>query len=92
MLALSSLVTADGVTVRKHSTFTASSEGDVFFSLPRFLEGDEDEDTCTISQEDIADSVDITSATKVRCRQMLDITLINVSLVFLFPLTECNQM
>ncbi|KAM8863070.1 WD repeat-containing protein 46 [Spinachia spinachia] len=29
-----------------------------------FLEGDEDEDTCTISQEDIADSVDITSATK----------------------------
>ncbi|KAF1390317.1 hypothetical protein PFLUV_G00056810 [Perca fluviatilis] len=29
-----------------------------------FLEGDEDEDTCTISQEDIADVVDITSATK----------------------------
>lgn len=31
----------------------------------RFLEGDEDEDTCTISQEDIADSVDITSGAKV---------------------------
>ncbi|XP_068585834.1 WD repeat-containing protein 46 [Cebidichthys violaceus] len=29
-----------------------------------FLEGDEDEDTCTISQEDIADSVDISSGTK----------------------------
>ncbi|XP_049437464.1 WD repeat-containing protein 46 [Epinephelus fuscoguttatus] len=29
-----------------------------------FLEGDEDEDTCTISQEDIADAVDITSAAK----------------------------
>ncbi|XP_034733414.1 WD repeat-containing protein 46 isoform X2 [Etheostoma cragini] len=29
-----------------------------------FLEGDEDEDTCTISQEDIAEVVDITSATK----------------------------
>ncbi|XP_076022913.1 WD repeat-containing protein 46 [Genypterus blacodes] len=29
-----------------------------------FLEGDEDEDTCTISQEDIADAVDITSGTK----------------------------
>uniref|UniRef100_A0A4W6G4T1 WD repeat-containing protein 46 n=1 Tax=Lates calcarifer TaxID=8187 RepID=A0A4W6G4T1_LATCA len=29
-----------------------------------FLEGDEDEDTCTISQEDIADAVDITSGAK----------------------------
>ncbi|XP_053173566.1 WD repeat-containing protein 46 [Scomber japonicus] len=29
-----------------------------------FLEGDEDEDTCTISQEDIADVVDITSGSK----------------------------
>ncbi|XP_037128956.1 WD repeat-containing protein 46 [Syngnathus acus] len=29
-----------------------------------FLEGDEDEDTCTISQQDIAECVDITSATK----------------------------
>ncbi|XP_034393816.1 WD repeat-containing protein 46 isoform X1 [Cyclopterus lumpus] len=29
-----------------------------------FLEGDEGEDTCTISQEDIAESVDITSKTK----------------------------
>ncbi|KAM3618307.1 uncharacterized protein V6R79_018670 [Siganus canaliculatus] len=29
-----------------------------------FLEGDEDEDTCTISQEDIADAVDITSGSK----------------------------
>uniref|UniRef100_A0A3B4WPF6 WD repeat-containing protein 46 n=2 Tax=Seriola lalandi dorsalis TaxID=1841481 RepID=A0A3B4WPF6_SERLL len=29
-----------------------------------FLEGDEDEDTCTISQEDIADVVDITSGAK----------------------------
>ncbi|XP_077430052.1 WD repeat-containing protein 46 isoform X2 [Vanacampus margaritifer] len=29
-----------------------------------FLEGDEDEDTCTISQEDIADAVDLTSGTK----------------------------
>ncbi|KAM6929543.1 WD repeat-containing protein 46 [Lycodopsis pacificus] len=29
-----------------------------------FLEGEEDEDTCTISQEDIADSVDISSGTK----------------------------
>ncbi|XP_051805812.1 WD repeat-containing protein 46-like [Acanthochromis polyacanthus] len=29
-----------------------------------FLEGDEDEDTCTISQEDIAEAVDITSGTK----------------------------
>lgn len=30
-----------------------------------FLEGDEDEDTCTISQDDIADAVDITSGSKV---------------------------
>uniref|UniRef100_A0A8C5HAP9 WD repeat-containing protein 46 n=1 Tax=Gouania willdenowi TaxID=441366 RepID=A0A8C5HAP9_GOUWI len=29
-----------------------------------FLEGDEGEDTCTISQQDIADAVDITSGTK----------------------------
>ncbi|KAI7798228.1 WD repeat-containing protein 46 [Triplophysa rosa] len=29
-----------------------------------FLEGDEDEDTCRISQEDIADAVDITSGSK----------------------------
>ncbi|MEQ2264764.1 hypothetical protein XENORESO_018920, partial [Xenotaenia resolanae] len=29
-----------------------------------FLEGDEDEDTCMISQEDIADAVDITSGAK----------------------------
>ncbi|TMS16119.1 WD repeat-containing protein 46 [Larimichthys crocea] len=29
-----------------------------------FLEGDEEEDTCTISQQDIADAVDITSASK----------------------------
>ncbi|KAL1021526.1 hypothetical protein UPYG_G00014400 [Umbra pygmaea] len=29
-----------------------------------FLEGDEDEDTCTISQEDIANAVDITSGAK----------------------------
>ncbi|XP_046896877.1 WD repeat-containing protein 46 isoform X2 [Hypomesus transpacificus] len=29
-----------------------------------FLDGDEDEDTCTISQEDIADAVDITSGAK----------------------------
>ncbi|XP_030280124.1 WD repeat-containing protein 46 [Sparus aurata] len=29
-----------------------------------FLEGDEDEDTCTISQEDIADAVDITAGSK----------------------------
>lgn len=29
-----------------------------------FLEGDEDEDTCTISQEDIADAVDITAGAK----------------------------
>ncbi|XP_072537137.1 WD repeat-containing protein 46 [Salminus brasiliensis] len=29
-----------------------------------FLEGDEDEDTCTISQEDIAEAVDITSGSK----------------------------
>ncbi|XP_035239110.1 WD repeat-containing protein 46 [Anguilla anguilla] len=29
-----------------------------------FLEGDEDEDTCTIMQEDIADAVDITSGSK----------------------------
>lgn len=35
-------------------------------STLRFLEGDEDEDTCMISQEDIADAVDITSGTKVR--------------------------
>ena len=32
---------------------------------PSFLEGDEDEDTCTISQEDIADAVDITAGAKV---------------------------
>lgn len=36
-----------------------------FPSNLRFLEGDEDEDTCTISQEDIADAVDITSGAKV---------------------------
>uniref|UniRef100_A0AAY4CPE8 WD repeat-containing protein 46 n=2 Tax=Denticeps clupeoides TaxID=299321 RepID=A0AAY4CPE8_9TELE len=29
-----------------------------------FLEGDEDEDTCTIAQDDIADAVDITSGAK----------------------------
>ncbi|KAM3871767.1 WD repeat-containing protein 46 [Diretmus argenteus] len=29
-----------------------------------FLEGDDDEDTCTISQEDISDAVDITSGAK----------------------------
>lgn len=29
-----------------------------------FLEGDEDEDTCTISQDDISDAVDITSGSK----------------------------
>ncbi|XP_077572315.1 WD repeat-containing protein 46 [Stigmatopora nigra] len=29
-----------------------------------FIEGDEDEDTCTISQQDIADAVDISSGTK----------------------------
>uniref|UniRef100_A0A672IT72 WD repeat-containing protein 46 n=1 Tax=Salarias fasciatus TaxID=181472 RepID=A0A672IT72_SALFA len=29
-----------------------------------FLEGDEGEDTCTVSQQDIAEAVDITSATK----------------------------
>ncbi|XP_051760079.1 WD repeat-containing protein 46 [Ctenopharyngodon idella] len=29
-----------------------------------FLEGDKDEDTCTISQDDIADAVDITSGSK----------------------------
>lgn len=31
-----------------------------------FLEGDEEEDTCTISQDDIADAVDITSGAKVK--------------------------
>lgn len=35
------------------------------FSNARFLEGDEGEDTCLISQEDIADAVDITSGAKV---------------------------
>ena len=39
---------------------------DGFPSDLRFLEGEEDEDTCTISQEDIADAVDITSGAKVR--------------------------
>lgn len=37
----------------------------MFSSNLRFLEGDEDEDTCMISQEDIADVVDITSGAKV---------------------------
>ena len=36
-----------------------------------FLEGDEDEDTCTISQEDIADAVDITAGAKVGWRTSL---------------------
>ena len=36
-----------------------------------FLEGDEDEDTCTISQEDIADAVDITAGAKVGRRTSL---------------------
>lgn len=34
-------------------------------SVTSFLEGDEDEDTNTISQADIADAVDITSGSKV---------------------------
>lgn len=38
---------------------------DTFPSNLSFLEGDEEEDTCTISQQDIADAVDITSASKV---------------------------
>lgn len=37
----------------------------MFPSNLRFLEGDDGEDTCTISQDDIADAVDITSGTKV---------------------------
>lgn len=35
------------------------------FCDARFLEGDEGEDTCMISQEDIAEAVDITSGAKV---------------------------
>lgn len=37
----------------------------LFMNFLRFLEGDENEDTCTISQQDITDAVDITSGTKV---------------------------
>lgn len=39
-----------------------------FTSLPSlsFLEGDEGEDTCLVSQEDIANAVDITSGAKVQ--------------------------
>lgn len=41
-------------------------------SVFSFLEGDEDEDTCMISQEDIADAVDIASGAKVleRCLRL----------------------
>lgn len=37
----------------------------IYICNTRFLEGDEGEDTCMISQEDIADAVDITSGAKV---------------------------
>lgn len=53
----------------------------------RFLEGDEDEDTCMISQEDIAEAVDITSGAKV----LRPFYQINVSLFDrLFVLTNCT--
>lgn len=48
-----------------HSKTSLKSLIVTHFPLFRFLEGDEDEDTCTISQEDIADAVDIASGAKV---------------------------
>ncbi|KAG7266919.1 hypothetical protein CRUP_017980, partial [Coryphaenoides rupestris] len=46
---------------RSHVVFLSPS---LLIIPPSFLEGDEDEDTCTISQQDIADAVDITAGAK----------------------------
>lgn len=58
----------------------------MFLSGLRFLEGDEDEDTCMISQEDIAEAVDITSGAKVRTLKVLDNFTFDIHLLRFFLL------
>lgn len=54
------------------------------FSDARFLEGDEGEDTCLISQEDIADAVDITSGAKVMINTTVKDFFVTRSYIFSF--------
>lgn len=48
-----------------HLVYVHAHRAHICLPVISFLEGDEDEDTCTISQDDIADAVDITSGSKV---------------------------